>query len=111
MIIGGYCLNSRYKRLCKGLAIVIVVLGVICSIVFAVLYGEVKSVSYSLYSGVSTMSKRSGILTFVILFSGLLSTGVLYVIFASLGEMLEYLEILANKSERENCVEEELPPL
>lgn len=107
-------MNSKYKGLCKGLAGTVLVLGIIGSVILAVVYGEVKDVSYSLYSGVRTSSERNGVLTFSILVSGLLSTGVLYAILAGLGEVLEYLEMLSMRKEEsieEVEADEELPPL
>ena len=95
-------MNSKYKGLCKGLASTVLVLGIIGSIILAVVCGEVKDVSYSLYSGMSTSSERNGVLTFAILVSGLLSTGVLYAILAGLGEVLEYLEMLSKGKEKDS---------
>lgn len=108
-------MNSKYKSLCKGLANIILVLGILGSIILAVVCGEVKDVSYTLYSSVSKSSERNGVLTFVILLSGLLSTGVLYSILAGLGEVLEYLEMLSKRKEKDSIgkveTDEELPPL
>lgn len=108
-------MNSKCKGLCKGLASTVLVLGIIGSIILAVVCGEVRDVSYSLYSGMSTSSERNGVLTFAILVSGLLGTGVLYAILAGLGEVLEYLEMLSKGKEKDSPekveADEELPPL
>lgn len=105
---------SKYKGLCKGLATVVLVLGIIGSIFFAAVYGEVKDVSYSLYSGVSKSTERSVTLTAIIFVSGIFSTGILYSILAGLGEALEYLEMLSkkeDKSDTNSLQQSELPPL
>lgn len=107
-------MNSKYKRLCKGLAIAVLVLGIIGSIILAVVYGEVKDVSYSLYSGVSKSTERNVPLTVAIFVSGVFCTGILYAILAGLGEALEYLEILCKrgyKSDANLFEQSELPPL
>lgn len=105
---------SKYKGLCKGFAIAVLVLGIIGSIILAAVYGEVKDVSYSLYSGISTSTERSATLTVAIFVSGIFSTGVLHVILAGLGEALEYLEMLSKKeykSDIDSIQQSELPPL
>ncbi len=105
---------SKYKGLCKGLASAVLVLGIIGSIVLAAVYGEVKDVSYSLYSGVSKSTERSATLTVAIFVLGIFSTGILYAILAGLGEALEYLEILSkkeHKSDVNSFQQSELPPL
>lgn len=105
---------SKYKGLCKGLATAVLVLGIIGSIILAAVYGEVKDVSYSLYSGLSRSTERSATLTVAIFVSGIFSTGILYVILAGLGEALEYLEMLSQKeykSDMNSLQQSELPPL
>lgn len=107
-------MESKYKQLCKGLAIVVLVVGVVGSIIAANQYGVVKDVSYSAYAGISTTTKRNASLTFMIFVSGIFSTGILYVILAGLGEVLEYLEMLSKKNNRDGVnsfQQSELPPL
>lgn len=107
-------MDSKYKRLCKGLAIAVLVIGIIGSIILAFVYGEVKDVSYSLYSGVSTSTKRNATLTFALFVSGIFSTSILYIILASLGEVLGYLEMLSKKENKNDTSlpeQSELPPL
>lgn len=101
-------MTSKYKGLCKKLAAVVLILGIIGSIFLAVIYGEVKDVSYSLYSGITTSTKRSVALTIAIFISGVFGTGILYVILAGLGEALEYLERLSGLNSVDNS---DLPPL
>ncbi len=112
-------MKSKYKNLCKGLAITILVLGVIGSIALAVVGGEVKEVSYSAYSGVSARVHRDGAATFAYLISGWFGTFVLFVILSALGEVLEYLETLFKKAtnvedqmtDADQADDEELPIL
>ncbi len=107
-------MNSKYKRLCERLAVVVLVLGIIGSIFLAAKYGEVKEVSYSRYYGVSGEAKRDVALTLSILVSSIFSTGVLYAILAGLGEALEYLERLSKKEEESSTSifeQSKLPPL
>lgn len=108
-------MNSKYKGICKGLAKVVLVLGIIGSIVLAALCGEVKDVSYSIYSGVSTKMERDVVLTIVYFVSGVFGTVILYTILAGLGEALEYLEEQSKKKIKDiisvDKSEEELPPL
>lgn len=104
---------SKYKGLCKVLARIVLILGIIGSIMLADVYGEVKDISYSVYSGISTSSERNAVLTVAILVSGLFSTSILYAILVSLGEVLEYLEMLSKEKDniKKSDADEELPPL
>jgi len=105
---------SKYRGLCKGLSIAVLVFGIIGSIILAGTYGEIKEVSHSLYSGVITSTKRNVALTFGIFVSGIFSTGILYVILAGLSEALEYLEMLSKRDYKydTNLLQKsELPPL
>ena len=107
-------MNSKYKRLCRGLAVAVLVLGIIGSIILAFKYGEVKEVSYSRYYGASGEVKRDVVLTLTILVSSIFGTTVLYAILAGLGEALEYLEGLSEKEEERNASifeQSKLPPL
>lgn len=115
-------MKSKYKGFCKGLAITVLVLGIIGSIWLAVEYGEVTKVSYSAYLGVSSKVKRDAGLTIAYLVSGLFGTVILYTILSALGEVLEYLEMQSFKKDHsihsiatmnppDDENEEELPPL
>ena len=101
-------MKSKYKGVCNGLAIIVLIVGIIGSIFLANVYGEVKEVSYSTYSGISTETERSVPLTIAIFVSGAFGTSVLYVILAGLVEVLEYLERLFSLNSDENS---ELPSL
>ncbi len=104
---------SRYKSLCRGLAKLVLVLGIIGSIILAASCGVVKDISYSVYSGISTSTERNAELTIVLFLSGLLGTSILYAMLAGLSEVLQYLEMLSQKNEKQNIKEtdDELPPL
>ncbi len=105
---------SKYRGLCRGLSIAVLVLGIIGSLILAGTYGEVTHVSHSLYSGASTITKRNVGLTVGIFISGMFSTGILYVILAGLSEALEYLEMLSKrdyKNDTNSLLKSELPPL
>lgn len=103
---------SRYRGLCKGLSIAVLVLGIFGSFILAGTYGEVTRVS--LYSSTTTITKRDVGLTVGIFISGMFSTGILYVILAGLSEALEYLEMLSKrdyKNDTNSLLKSELPPL
>ncbi len=112
-------MNSKYKGLCKGLAVTVLVLGIIGSIILVAVCGEVKNVSYSVYAGVSARAKRDAALTITYFVSGAFGSVILYAILAGLGEVLEYLELLSKKktdvvgdiTDSKGLNDEELPPL
>lgn len=87
------------KNACNTLGTIVLVLGIIGSIALA--WNNGVTVTYNSYSGVE--EKRSVLLTIIWLASGIFSTAILYVILASLKEILEYQEsVLRRISDIEN---------
>lgn len=81
------------KDACNTLGTIVLVLGIIGSIALA--WNNGVTVTYDSYSGVE--ETRSILLTLVWFVAGILSTAIGTVILVSLGEILEYLEVLSRR--------------
>lgn len=81
------------KEICKKIAIVVLVLGVIGSFALAAQLG--KGYEYGFYD---IQEERDWFMTIVYFISGVVSTGIFSVIFFALAEILEKLESLEYNS-------------
>lgn len=82
-------MSSKYKEVLNGLAVLVLILGIIGSIVLAYNFGVDTRYSYYLKK---TITERNAGLTFVYFIAGTFVTCVQFVIMKALAECLEFLE-------------------